>query len=74
MAQLVADEHDTETQKQLDESELYDYIKNGGQWPSTLVSKNKLNLMDVINPKVEVAAAPVKGAKPVGKAAAQVEV
>jgi len=33
-----------------------------------LVSKDKLNLAEVLNPKVE-AAAPVKGAKPAGKAA-----
>lgn len=39
-----------------------------------MVSQNKLNLIDVINPKVEAVAAPVKGAKPAGKAAAQVEV
>ena len=74
MAQLVTESTDSETQRQLDESELIDYIKNGGQWPATLVSKNKLNLMDVINPKIEAAAAPVKGAKPAGKVVAQQEV
>jgi len=43
-------------------------VQNQGEWPATLVSENKLNLAEVINPKVE-AAAPVKGGKPAGKAA-----
>jgi adenylate kinase family enzyme len=64
---------DTDAQKQLDESELHDYIKNEGQWPATIVSENKISLADVLNPKVE-AAAPAKGAKPAGKAPAQSEV
>jgi hypothetical protein len=64
---------DTEAQCQLDESELHDYVKNEGQWPSTLVSENKISLADVLNPKVEVAA-PAKGAKPAGKVAAQSDV
>ena len=38
-----------------------------------MVSKDKLNLAEVLNPKVE-AAAPVKGAKPAGKTAVQAEV
>ena len=54
---------DTDAQRQLDESELHDYIKNEGQWPSTLVSENPINLADVLNPKVE-AAAPAKGKAP----------
>ena len=58
---------------QLDETELVDFVKNTGQWPTTLVSENKLNLADVLNPKIE-AAAPVKGAKPVGKAPVAAEV
>ena len=64
---------DTDAQRQLDESELYDYIKNEGQWPASLVAENKINLADVLNPKVE-SAAPAKGAKPAGKAPAQNEV
>lgn len=57
----------------MDDSELHDYLKNEGQWPATLVSANKINLADVLNPKVE-AAAPTKGGKPAGKAPAQSEV
>jgi len=76
MAELLSAEDtacETEAQGQLDESELHDYVKNEGQWPSTLVSENKINLADVLNPKVEVAA-PAKGAKPAGKAPAQSDV
>ena len=73
MAELLTESTDASTEvkgdahTQLDETELVDFVKNRGQWPTTLVSENKLNLADVLNPKVE-AAAPVKGAKPVGKA------
>lgn len=38
-----------------------------------MVAENKINLADVLNPKVE-SAAPAKGAKPAGKAPAQNEV
>ena len=57
-----------EAQTQLDGTELVDFVQNKGEWPTTLVSKDKLNLAEVLNPKVE-AAAPVKGGKPAGKAA-----
>lgn len=76
MAELLSGENGPDqsaAQTQLDESELHDYLKNEGQWPTSLVSEVKLNLADILNPKVE-AAAPVKGGKPAGKAAAQVEV
>ena len=63
------DTHDSENQEQLDQSELIDYLTNQNQWPTTLVSENKINLAEIINPKVETAA-PVKGGKPVGKALA----
>lgn len=58
----------SDAQIQLDNTELVDFIKNNGEWPTTLVSNDKLNLAEVLNPKVE-SAAPVKGGKPVGKAA-----
>lgn len=73
MSELLSeDTHDTENQAQLDHCELVDYLQNSNQWPTTLVSENKINLAEIINPKVE-AAAPVKGAKPAGKAPAQAE-
>jgi hypothetical protein len=79
MAELLTESTDASTEAkgdahtQLDETELVDFVKNRGQWPTTLVSENKLNLADVLNPKVE-ATAPVKGAKPVGKAPVAAEV
>ena len=63
----------SEAQVQLDNTELVHFLTNKGQWPTTLVSNEKLNLADVLNPKVEQAA-PVKGGKPAGKAAQQAEV
>jgi len=58
----------SEANVQLDNTELVHFLTNKGQWPATLVSNDKLNLADVLNPKVE-SAAPVKGGKPAGKAA-----
>lgn len=73
MQELLSEECvDTEAQTQLDDSEMKDYLGNNGQWPTTLVSEDKLNLADIMNPKVETAA-PAKG-KPASKATAQAEV
>jgi hypothetical protein len=74
MSELLSEEtHETENQEQLDACELVDYIQNKNQWPTTLVSENKINLAEIINPKVEAAAPTGKGGKPAGKAPAQVE-
>ena len=75
MSELLSttEEETSAAQHALDDAELRDYLKNEGQWPTTLVSENKLNLNDVMNPKVETAAPAGKG-KPAGKAPAQAEV
>jgi hypothetical protein len=52
----------SEAHCQLNETELEDYLKNRGEWPATLVSDNKLNLVEVLNPPAEPVAAGGKGA------------
>ena len=45
-----ATEHGNE---QLDETELIDYVKNKGDWPTTLITKSKLDLNAFFSPPVE---------------------
>jgi len=71
MSELLSDATaETENQVCLDQCELTDYLNNKNQWPTTLVSDNKINLAEILNPKVEVAAPTGKGGKPAGKAPA----
>lgn len=58
--------------EQLDKTELVDYVKNKGEWPTTLITKSKMDLNAVLNPPAEPVAVVGKGA-PKGKAAAVVE-
>lgn len=48
----------------LEHLELLDYLQNKGQWPSTLVSANKPNIVEVLNGPVEPVAAAGKGKAP----------
>lgn len=41
---------------------MIDYIKNQGQWNKELVSKNKPNLEQIINPPAEAVVTGKKGA------------
>lgn len=52
----------SEGHQQLNETELENYLTNHGEWPASLVSKNKLNLAEVFNPPAEQAVAGGKGA------------
>jgi len=41
--------------KMLDELELVDFLKNKGQWPSSLITHNKPSLESIVNPPPETA-------------------
>lgn len=71
---LAADQStvaDSTANCQLDGTELEDYLQNHGEWPATIITENKPNLHEVLNPPQE--AAPTgKGAPKKAAAAAEV--
>lgn len=48
----------------LEHLELLDYLQNKGQWPTSLVSANKPNIVEVLNGPAEPVAAAGKGKAP----------
>ena len=61
---------DLEADKKLDDKELFDYLKNEGQWNANIVTSNKPNIEQILTGAGEAQptggkgkAAPAKGGK-----------